>query len=84
MGKNIIKAYAMKLEVNDVINFGQKEGVNVTENEANVFLITVKENIDYILDGHALELLESKRDEFTNEVYEKLVELFDKYKKFIG
>ncbi len=84
MNKNIIKNYAEKLEVKDVIKFGLKEGISVSEEEANLFLETVKDNIDYILDGNGLELIESKKEEFSLETYEKILELFNKYKKFIG
>ncbi len=83
MNKNIIKAYASTLTTDKVIEFGKKEGVNVTEEEAELFIKTIRENADYILDGHALEVLESKRDEFSTSTYEKLVELYNQYKKFI-
>lgn len=84
MNKNIIKNYVEKLEVKDVIKFGIKEGISVSDEEANIFLETVKDNIDYILDGNGLELIESKKEEFSLETYEKILELFNKYKKFIG
>ena len=84
MTRNIIKSYAEKLEVKDVIKFGLKEGISVSEEEASTFLETVKDNIDYILDGNGLELIESKKEEFSLETYEKILELFNKYKKFIG
>ncbi len=84
MTRNIIKSYAEKLEVKDVIKFGLKEGISVSEEEAGIFLETVKDNIDYILDGNGLELIESKKEEFSLETYEKILELFNKYKKFIG
>ena len=84
MTRNIIKSYAEKLEVKDVIKFGLKEGISVSEEEASIFLETVKANIDYILDGNGLELIESKKEEFSLETYEKILELFNKYKKFIG
>lgn len=84
MNKNIIKNYVEKLEVKDVIKFGIKEGISVSDEEANIFLETVKDNIDYILDGNGLELIENKKEEFSLETYEKILELFNKYKKFIG
>ena len=84
MTRNIIKSYVEKLEVNDVIKFSLKEGISISYEEAYIFLETVKDNIDYILDGNGLELIESKKEEFSLEVYEKMLELFNKYKKFIG
>lgn len=83
MNKNFIKAYALRLTKEDVINFGIKEGINVTDSEAALFIDTIKDNIDYILEGNGLEVLESKKEYLSNETYNKLLELFNKYKKFI-
>jgi len=83
MNKSIVKAYAMSLTSDKVIDFGKKQGIDVTEDEANLFLNTIKENADYILDGHAMEVLESKKDGFSPKSYEVLVDLYNKYKKFI-
>ena len=57
-------------------------------NEANKTLAEkiedyIKENIDYILNGHAKEVLESKKGAFSERVYLKLNELLEKYSKFI-
>lgn len=81
--KNLVKQYALKLTSEDVIKYGIKEGVQVTTNEAEIFVSTVKENIDHILEGHAKEVLESKKSSFSERVYLKLNELLDKYSKFI-
>ena len=83
MNKNIIKSYAMNLTKEDIINFGFKEGITVTEEEAELFLDTIKEDADYILDGHALEIIEAKKDKMSESAYNKLLELYDKYRKFI-
>lgn len=83
MNKNLIKAYAMSLTPDKVIEFGRKEGIEVSNEEAMIFLDTIKENADYILDGHALEVLEDKKDKISDSSYNKLLELYDKYKKFI-
>ncbi len=83
MNKNIIKNYAMNLTKEDVINFASKEGISVSEEEAELFLDTIHEDADYILDGHALEIIEAKKDKISEDAYNKLLELYDKYKKFI-
>ncbi len=83
MNKSLIKAYAMKLDLEKVKNFARNEGLEITDEEANLFIETVKENIDYILDGHGLEVIESKRNKLSERTYDKLLELFNEYKKFI-
>ena len=84
MYKNLIKSYAMKIKPEDVIDYGRKEGVNVSLEEATLFVDTVKENADYILDGHAYEILESIKDKVSAPSYEKLEELLMKYQKYIN
>ncbi len=83
MYKNLIKSYAMKMTNEDVIEYGKKEGVNVTVEEASLFVDTVKANVDYILDGHAQEVLKSIKGKVSIEAYEKLEELLNKYQKYI-
>ena len=83
MNKGLIKAYAFSLTTDKVKKFAEKEGIIVTDEEANLFIETIKENADYILDGHALEVIESKKEKMSESSYEKLLELYDKYKKFI-
>lgn len=83
MNKSIIKAFAMRLTPDKVIDFASKEGVNVTEEEANLFISTIQENADYILDGHGMEVIESKKSMMSETSYNKLIELYDKYKKFV-
>ena len=70
----------LKKKINGIVN---KRRVVLTLEEANLFIETVKENIDYILDGHGLEVIESKRNKLSERTYDKLLELFNEYKKFI-
>lgn len=83
MNKNIIKTYALKLDTDKVKNFARSEGIELTEEEALLFVKTIKENIDDILDGNGLEIIESKRNYMSERTYDKLLELFYEYKKFI-
>lgn len=83
MNKGIIKAYAMSLTPNKVKEFALKEGISISDEEANLFIETIRDNADYILDGHGLEVIESKKNMMSEDAYYKLLELFNKYKKFI-
>ena len=83
MNKNIIKTYALNLNAKDVKDYALKEGINITDEEANLFISNIKEHADEILDGHGLEVIESIKDRISSESYNKLLELFNKYKKFI-
>lgn len=81
--KNLVKQYALNLSTNDVVKFAIKEGVNITNEEAILIVDTIKENIDYILSGNALDLLEQKKNLLSSEVYTHLCKLISKYSKFI-
>lgn len=83
MNKSLIKMYAMKLDVEKVKNFARNEGIEISDEEANLFVTTIKENCDDILDGYGLEIIESKKNMMSPSTYEKLLELFNEYKKFI-
>lgn len=83
MNKSLIKAYAMSLTEDKVKEFALKEGINISDEEAELFISTIRENADYILDGHAVEVIESKKEMISSDTYQKLLELYDKYKKFI-
>lgn len=83
MYKNIIKNYAEKLDITEVKEYAKKEGVSITDYEAETLLNTVKDNIDDILEGNAEYYMESLKYKVSTPVYEKMLELFNKYKKFI-
>ena len=83
MNNSLIKMYAMKLDVEKVKNFARNEGIEISDEEANLFVTTIKENCDDILDGYGLEIIESKKNMMSPSTYDKLLELFNEYKKFI-
>lgn len=83
MNKSLIKAYAMGLTTDKVKNFALKEGITISDEEANLFISTIKDNADYILDGHGMEVIESKKGMMSETSYNKLIELYNKYKKFV-
>ena len=83
MYKTIIKKYVENITNSDVIDYASKENVNITIDEAKLFVDTVKENVDDILNGNGMNYIESLKDKVSTEAYEKMIELFNKYKKFI-
>ena len=83
MNKELIKKYALNINAEQVISYAAKENIEVSLDEANIFVSVVKDNIDEILEGHALEILSSIKDDISTSSYDKLLELYDKYKGFI-
>lgn len=83
MYKELIKKYAKKLTPNQVKEYALKEGTEVSDNEANLFINIINTRLDDMLNGHALEVLNEYKSELSPSSYNKLLELYDKYKKFI-
>ena len=83
MYKELIKKYAKILTPNQVKEYALKEGTEVSDNEANLFINIINTRLDDMLDGHALEVLNEYKSELSPSSYNKLLELYDKYKKFI-
>jgi len=82
MNKNIIKMYAYKITKDDIVNFAQKENVNITENETNIILNAIKNDIDILLSENAIIYLESYKGKISDNLYKKLEDLYYKYEKF--
>lgn len=82
MNKNIIKMYANKITKEDIVNFAQKENVNITENETNIILNAIKNDIDILLSENAIIYLESYKGKISDNLYKKLEDLYYKYEKF--
>ena len=84
MFRALVENYIENLTSEDVINFASNDNVTVTEEEANLFIKTVKENKDDIFAGNGQKHLDSLKGKVSNEAFEELNYLWNKYKKFIG
>lgn len=83
MYKELIKKYAKNLTPTQVKEYALKEGTEVSDSEANLFINIINTRLDDMLNGHALEVLNEYKSELSPSSYNKLLELYDKYKKFI-
>lgn len=83
MYKELIKKYAKSLTPEQVKDYALKEGVEVSDEEASLFVSVIKTRLDEMLEGNALEVLNEYKSKLSTSSYNKLLELYDKYKKFI-
>ncbi len=83
MYKELIKKYAKNITTEQVKEYALKEGVNVKDEEANLFINILNTRLDEMLNGNALNVLNEYKDKISESSYNKLLELYDKYKKFI-
>ncbi len=84
MYKEIIKKYANNITAEQIKEYAQKEGTEVTIEEANLFTEIIHTRLDEMLNGNAIEVLNEYKDKISEKSYNKLLELYDKYKKFIN
>lgn len=79
MRERFILEYAKKVTREDIINFGYSQGINLTDSEVNVIEYYIKNDMRRILNNPE-EIFMEVRDKLGNKTYQKMVELYNKYK----
>ena len=82
MNKSVIKRYAANVTKNDIVSFAYKENVRVSDAEVDIIFKAIHFDIDVLLED-PIAYLEDYKDKLSDEVYLKLLEFYNKYKKFI-
>ena len=82
MNKSVIKRYAANVTKNDILSFAYKENVMVSDAEVDIIFKAIHFDIDVLLED-PIAYLEDYKDKLSDEVYLKLLEFYNKYKKFI-
>ena len=82
MNKNIIKKYASNITKNDILNFAYKENISLSDNEIDIIFKAIHFDIDVLLES-PLDYLEDVKSKLSKEVYLKLLDFYNKYKKFM-
>ena len=83
MNKNIIKKYASNITKEDILKFGESEGVNINNDELNIIYNIIKNKQDDILNGNFYEIISNYKNDFNPALFNKIIETYEKYKKFI-
>ena len=82
MNKLLIVEYIKKLSKEDILRYGLKEDIVLTKNELDLIYNYIKNRYNDIF-NNPLEILDEIKDKVRNSVYDKLMELYDKYKNYI-
>ena len=82
MNKSVIKRYAANVTKNDIVSFAYKENVMVSDAEVDIIFKAIHFDIDVLLED-PIAYLEDYKDKLSDEVYLKLLEFYNKYKKFM-
>lgn len=83
MNKLIILKYMERLTRDDVIKYANKQDINIKDNELDLIYAYIKKYPERILND-AVDVIDEIKDDLSLEVYNKLLELYDKYKNKIS
>lgn len=84
MNKDMIKNYASNIERKDIVDFANKEGVNINEAELNTIYNMIKNDQEQILTGDFYQYIKRYKNSFNEGLYSKIIEKYEKYKNFIN
>ena len=83
MYENIIKNYVDKLTKEDIINYSKKEDIFLNDNEINVIYDEIKNKWKQLYNGNTRVITELE-NKINNKAYNKLIDLYNTYKKFLN
>ena len=79
----LIKEYIKKITEEDINNFAQKEGITLLNDELKTIYVYIKNYADVFLHDDATFLFEELKVKLQPKTYDKIIELYNKYKKYI-
>lgn len=83
MNKLIIINYIKRLTKNDIMNYCNNNNIPLTAEELDVIYYYVKNRYNEFLEGKQSELLEEIKYKVKSATYNKIIELYNKYKNKI-
>lgn len=83
MNRNILKNYISKLDRNTINNYALKEHIKLTKEELEIIYNSIKNDYDIITTTDFYKYLSKFKDKLSNTVYNKLSELYEKYKGYL-
>lgn len=76
----LIKEYIKKLTEEDIYNYAKKEGIILLDEELKTIYIYIKNYYEVLLNDDCTFIFEELKDKLRKETYNKIVELYNKYK----
>ena len=79
----LIKEYIKKITEEDIYNYAQKEGITLLNDELKTIYFYIKNYSEVFMKKDATFLFEELKEKLQPKTYEKIIELYNKYKKYI-
>ena len=77
----LIKEYIKNLAEEDINNFALKEGIKLLDDETKIIYLYLKNYWEVFLNYDSTYLFEELKENLRKETYDKIIELYNKYKK---
>lgn len=78
-----LKEYINSLTEKDIYNFGLKEGITLKDEETKTIYLYIKNYWETLIKDDSTFIFEELKEKLRPEVYQKVVELFNRYKKYL-
>lgn len=83
MNKLIIYKYIDRIRKIDIMNYGIKEGIELNDEEINLIYFYIKNRyMDFF--NNPDDIFKEIEGNVRDNVYSKIIELYNKYKRYIG
>ena len=83
MNKLIIYKYIDRIRKIDIMNYGIKEGIELNDEEINLIYFYIKNRyMDFF--NNTDDIFREIEGNVRDNVYSKIIELYNKYKRYIG
>ena len=83
MNKLFIYQYINKITKEDIYNYGIKEGIKLEKNDLDIIYYYLKNEYQRFFNNPEIILSEAK-DKLNNHTYNKILELYNKYKNILN
>lgn len=77
----LLKEYIKNITEEDIYNFAVKEGINLLDYETKVIYMYLKNYWNVFLNENATFLFEELKEKLKPNTYNKIIDLYNKYKK---
>ena len=82
MNKNILINYIQKITKQDIQKYISKENIQHTKEEIDLIYESIKNDYNEILNNFN-NYIEKQKDKLNQNLYNKIIEKYNQYKKFI-
>ena len=80
--KLVIYDYIKKIKKEDICNYGIKEGIKINNNDLDIIYNYIKNRYTDIF-NNPIEVINEINGKVSDNVYQKIIELYNKYKYLI-